>query len=402
MRSATERIFGAVTVIVPPSGMLALSVAALALLLLGFVAWFVEIPQRARAIGVLMPPDGFQDIVASAPGRVAAIHVVEGQAVGRGDLLLNITSDAQPLASRQLQILHAEIALFEEAHARQRAIERNGLLTLDEELVSLGRRLTVAQEEYRLQQQQVRLLERRLKRRLELAGSGSVSADMLDQERGLLLEARTRLAAMRHAILGLEQTIAAGKRERGEAEAESARRELLHDRERQRLERDRVAQEYLVERAIRASQAGIVARVNVRTGATANAGEVLLKIYRPYRELEAWLYVSSAESGFVEPGQVVRLRFDAYPHQLFGTAEATVTSVSRVAVVPRELRIPLALSGPVFEIRAALDAAHVKAFDTSWPLAPGTSFQADIVQRRYRLYQWVLRSLGDGPGDRRG
>ncbi|HSG66051.1 MAG TPA: biotin/lipoyl-binding protein, partial [Gammaproteobacteria bacterium] len=161
MQSAGARIFGSVTVIVPPSAMLALTVAALVLLLLGLVTWLVEIPQRARAIGVLMPPDGFQDIVASAPGRIAAIHVIEGQAVAKGDLLLNLSSDAHQLASRQLQILNAEISLLDEAHDRQLAGDRNRLLALDDELASLGRRLELAQQEHALQQEQVRLLERR-------------------------------------------------------------------------------------------------------------------------------------------------------------------------------------------------------------------------------------------------
>lgn len=42
-----------------------------ALLALCFVAWYVEIPQRARAVGVLMPPGGFLDVVASHIGGAA-------------------------------------------------------------------------------------------------------------------------------------------------------------------------------------------------------------------------------------------------------------------------------------------------------------------------------------------
>ena len=126
-RSASYRLFGSVTVIVPPSGMVALTVAVLSVLLLGFVAWYVEIPQRARAVGVLMPPNGLLDIVASAPGRVANIGVSEGQVIKAGDLLLNITSDQEQLAILQLQSFQAEIALLGEAYARQVAIDQQPL-----------------------------------------------------------------------------------------------------------------------------------------------------------------------------------------------------------------------------------------------------------------------------------
>ncbi len=61
--------------------------------------------------------------------------------------------------------------------------------------------------------------------------------------------------------------------------------------------------------------------------------------------------------------------------------------------------MPLALTGPVFEVRASLNETHIKAFNATWPLAPGTSFQADLVQRRYRLFEWLLRVVATGSGD---
>jgi membrane fusion protein len=400
-QSASYRLFGSVTVIVPPSGLAALIVALLALLALGFVAWYVEIPQRARAVGVLMPPDGLLDIVATVPGRVAKISVSEGQDIGAGDLLLNIATDRGYLASYQLQALHAETALQGKAHARQLAIDRSRLLALDEELTSLAKRLAVAKTEHQLQRAQVELNERRLARRQGLAGKGSLAVDALDQERSVLLQARARSAAIKHGILDYEQDIAGILRARAEAEDESVRREILHELELQRLQRQVFEHEQLISQEIRASEAGVVARVNVRPGAAVIAGEALLKVYRPHQGLEAWLYLSSAKAGFLREGQVVELRLDAYPHQVFGTSSAVVTSVSSIAIVPREVSVPLALSGPVFEVRAKLKQSHINALNAIWPLAPGTSFQADLVQRRYRLYEWLLRVITNGSGDRR-
>ena len=101
-RSASNRLFGSVTVIVPPAGVVAVTVAVLSMLLLGFVAWTVEIPQRARAVGVLMPPNGLLDMVATTPGRITNIAVSEGQLVSAGDLLANITTDQEQLAILQM------------------------------------------------------------------------------------------------------------------------------------------------------------------------------------------------------------------------------------------------------------------------------------------------------------
>jgi membrane fusion protein len=398
IHAAGCRLFGSVTVIVPPSGFLALTISLLALALLGFVAWYVEIPQRARAVGVLMPPDGLLDIVASAPGRIGKISVSEGQAIDAGDLLLNITTGQVQLANLQLQSLRAEIALLDEAHARQVAMDRNRLLDLDERLHSLDKRLALANSEVKLQHDQVALSERRLMRRQGLVGTGSLSADALDQKQSSLLQARARSAVMRQTILEYEQDVAAIMRTRAAAEDESGRQVILHKLEKRRLQRRILEQEHLISREIRASEAGVVARLNVRPGVAVNAGDALVKVYRPHQQLEAWLYLSSANAGFLKTGQSVQLRLDAYPYQLFGTRTAVVTSVSSVAIVPRELSIPLALNGPVFEVRARLNESHIKAFSGVWPLAPGISFQADLVQRRYKLYEWFLRAIAGGSG----
>jgi membrane fusion protein len=401
MRSAAYRLFGSVTVIVPPSGALALTVALLAMLVLGFVAWYVEIPQRARAIGVLMPPDGLLDVVASVSGRVGNISVNEGQAIDAGELLLDISSGQEQLANLQLQSLQAEITLLDQAHARQVAIDNSRLLALDERLGSINKRLAVAKREYELQQGQVALFERRLTRREGLVSNGNLSVDALDHERASLLQARSRHAAAGHSMLEYEQDVAAMMRARSEAVNEAERENILHDLERRRLQRQVDEYQHLISQEIRATEDGVVARINVRPGAAVAAGEILVKVYKPQRGLEAWLYLPSAKAGFLQAGQVVQLRLQAYPHQLFGTSSAVVTSVSSVAIVPAEVRVPLALTGPVFEVRARLEAAHIKAFNAIWPLAPGTSFQADLVQRRYRLYEWLVRVIAGGSGDRR-
>jgi membrane fusion protein len=400
-RSSGYRLFGSVTVIVPPSGMVALTVAVLAMLLLGFVAWYVEIPQRARAVGVLMPPDGLLDVVASATGRVANIAVKEGQVINAGDLLLNISSDQEQLAVLQLQSFQAESALLGEAHARQVATDSNRLLALGEQLDSINKRLAVAKTEYKLQQEQVALFERRLTRRQNLASKGSLSVDALDQERSSLLQASARREAIGHSMLEYEQNVAAILRARAEAANDAERERILHELELGRLKRQIDKHEHLISQEIRAVEDGVVARVNVRPGAAVIAGEVLVKVYQPQRGLEAWLYLSSANAGFLQTGQVVQLRLHAYPYQLFGTSSAVVTSVSSVAIVPGEVNVPLALAGPVFEVRARLDETHIEALNAIWPLTPGISFQADVVQRHYRLYEWLLRVIATGAGDER-
>jgi membrane fusion protein len=62
-----------------------------------------------------------------------------------------------------------------------------------------------------------------------------------------------------------------------------------------------------------------------------------------------------------------------------------------MALMPSDLDVPLALPGPVFEIRASLERQSITAGGRQWPLPAGAAVRADLVQQRYRLYQWLLR-----------
>lgn len=399
--AAGSRLFGSVSVVLPPGSLVTLLVSILALFALGCVAWFVEIPQRARAVGVLMPPGGFTDVVADAPGRIAGIEVTEGQTIEAGGAIARVTTDQSDLALANMQSLQAEVLLLDAANERQAALDRSQVLAFDEQLDSHRRQLAAARSEYELQQQQILLLERQLARRQGLADRGNVAIDALDREQSQLLAARAAGVALRRTIIDIEQRAAGNVRGQAEALDEAARRQILHALERRRLERRVEEHAYLVERQISAPHAGTVARVIARAGSAVRAGDTLVRIYRQDQAVEAWLYLPSAKAGFLRAGQSVQLQLDAYPHQLFGLKNAVVTSISTIAMVPQDVSVPLLLPGPVFEVRATLDQAYVDAFNASWPLAPGTSFQADLIQRRYRLYEWLLRAIVRGSDSHR-
>jgi membrane fusion protein len=118
-----------------------------------------------------------------------------------------------------------------------------------------------------------------------------------------------------------------------------------------------------------------------------------MTLYRQESRLEAWLYLPSDKAGQLRAGQEVQLRLDAYPHHMFGTIDAVVSEVSTIALLASDVAVPLPIKGLVFEVRASIASDSIDALGSSWPLAPGTSFQADVVRQRYRLYQWLLRSV---------
>jgi membrane fusion protein len=107
--------------------------------------------------------------------------------------------------------------------------------------------------------------------------------------------------------------------------------------------------------------------------------------------LQAQLLVPSAAVGFIEPGDSVLLRYQAYPYQKFGHHRGKVIRVSRSAIAPAGGDGQSA--EPYYRVLVALDEQSITAYGKQEPLRPGMRLDADILGERRKLYEWVLEPL---------
>jgi membrane fusion protein len=402
MQAAREPLHGQVTIVMPPSAWVAAALSFSALLLLCLAAFIVEVPQRTRAVGVLMPLDGFMRIVATDAGQVVDVRVREGEEVTSGQALLSIRSDRGiieqgPVSMTQLRSLQTEARLLQEADLERQGMHRQRADAVDEQLGNVRTRIELIDREIDIQRSRVALLRSRFERLQGLAASGNVSAVQLDDEKLTLLQAEAASAVLQQQAAQVIAEREQLRRTRTVVAKEEGVRQIEFAIAREQLQRPIAALEAEVRRELQAPEDAVVARLTVRAGQAVRAGQTLMTLYRGGTTLQAWLYLSSANAGLLEEGQQVELRLEAWPHQMFGTRSATIASISHIALLPSELDVPLSIAGPVFEVRATLDRQHIAAHGKEWPLVAGTSFQADVVQRRYRLYEWLLRLRQDDP-----
>ncbi len=396
--ASRRRLLGQVCIVTPPAMATTLLVALLSLIMLGAAAYFVEVPQRTRAIGVLMPAGGLLKVVATDTGRITELAVTEGTTVTEGQLLLRITSDLNApdqsaVSESQLQSLEAELELVDRAHARQQEMKSSGAAALEIQLALTQSRLARAGAELGLQARHVRLLEQRYERMGVLVAQGSLAADKLAQERSGILRAKADSAGLEGDMLRIRQELKQQEAQRNEILAATELDRLHHDMARERLLRQIGKTQIEAGRVVLAPVTGVVARLSARRGSASRPGQTLMTLYKEDSRLEAWLYLPSDKAGQLRAGQAVQLRLDAYPHEMFGTISAVVYQVSTIALLASDVAVPLPIKGPVFEVRASIATESIDALGSSWPLAPGTSFQADVIRQRYRLYQWLLRSV---------
>lgn len=384
-------------------------------LLAGLLAFALlgEISRKARVPGVLLPTGGLIAITSPQIGTVAELLVKEGDVVETGQPLLKIRTErrlaqgdvallnAQALAQRR-QSLDTE-RLLQQQQARQRAD------ALNDRLRSLQSEERQAQGELDSSRQRAQLAQKSLDRFNELARSGYVSVAQVQQKQEELLDLQMRERSAERTLQGLQRDAQAVRADLAASETSLRSALALLDRNVASLTQESNENEARGAVVVQAPQAGRVATLSLHAGQSLLEGQALLSLVprsaagaaATDEALEAQLFAPSRTSGFVQPGQEVWLRYAAYPYQKFGMARGRVVSVSQAPLSAQELpagqgqALQSAVQGsePLFRIRVALDRQDVQAYGATLPLKPGMSLDADVLQQRQKVWEWVLEPV---------
>lgn len=396
--SRGQRWFGPARVVMPPSTATTVAATCGVMAMLAAAVVSIQVPDRVRAYGVLLPEDGLLKVKVPRSGRVDYLPVANGDRVVEGQLVLRLSGaqrapGQEPELTARIASLKRELQLLDEALERQDSLADARYRHNRDRLRLTEKRIQSAQAEAAAREEQAAIASRRADRLRRLVAANAIAADAIADSAAAVssstaaaLAARQRVLALHDERLLIEQQLAQDRDMVTVLRLESgARRETLL--------RQIAAGELQSALEVTAPRAGIVSGLAVRAGEDVAAGDVVMTVYAPESRLEAQLFLSPDHAGMMSVGQRVELQLNAYPFQFFGTLGAVVTAISTVALPPDEIDAIVPLQGPVFVIRARMTRATIRGNQRSWPLPPGTSFKADLVRARWPLYRWLLRSV---------
>ncbi len=354
--------------------------------------------RRQPTIGALAPAAGAVRIAPPRAGTLAALHVAQGEAVEAGAPLFTLdfgqsldgggTLDAalREALDRQETLLREQLAAETLRSTTERARLEARLAGLQAETRALA-----AQRD--LQSRRADLAEERALAASDLRRRGLISETEARAREDAALSQRLDLAALDQRLAAMTQDAAQTALQRDTLGAESADREArlragLADTAKQRAEI--AAQRALV---VRAPVAGRVTALQAAPGQRADPARPLLTLVPQDSALRAELFVPSRAIGFVQPGQAVRLMYDAFPFQHFGTHGGVVESVSAAMVAPEDVAGPVKPQGPAYRVSVRLDRETMQAAGRALPLQPDMTLRADIVLEQRSLLAWVLEPL---------
>jgi membrane fusion protein len=110
-------------------------------------------------------------------------------------------------------------------------------------------------------------------------------------------------------------------------------------------------------------------------------------------DLVAEVFIPSRAAGFVRSGQSVRIAYDAFPQQKFGTFEGRVAHVSDFVLLPGEIPQTFAVREATYKVHIVVDDSPIQTSVGAAGLRPGMLLAADIILENRNLIDWLLEPL---------
>ena len=362
---------------------------------------FLVLAQYARketVVGYLAPTTGVAKIFVPRAGTVTAVHVSESQEVDEGQPLMTVaidqtTADGHNVDAVMLETLARQKSALGEQIAMQEGREASERRRLEAQIAGARDEIAHLEEQITVQRERAKLAESLVASVEGLRANGYMSEVDYKRRRETHLESKQNLGALGQQLAArrgeLAQVSAALEQLPATiAEKVQALRNQLADAE-QRVAEIEGRRAYVV----RAPVAGRISTLQVAVGRAVDPRQPQLSILPRDGALEAELFVPTQAIGFVRPGQEVRVLYDAFPYQRFGTYGGRIVRVAKTMLTSSDLSGPVSLQQPAYKVTVALDRQDVTAYGERIPLQPDMLLKADILLDRRSLLTWLLDPL---------
>ena len=321
-------------------------------------ACFAKIDEVVLATGELQPLGAERPLKAPFAGMVKEILVTEGQEVVAGQALIRMDTE---VSEKRKETLERQYELEENRFTEETRSFRAREQSLQERMDGLSRALATEREIYAAI--------------IPLAAQGGIQ--------------RMQVLKQKNSIEQLQSQIAQAKANLQEVQAQLLKMKQeslgeLADLERQLVEvNDTRSKEVLV-----SPVNGVVyGMVPSSPGYAASAGETLVKVV-PGGALEAKVFITNRDVGFLESGMPAQIRVDAFPYTQFGAIDGELKSVGTLPLPPDQTS-PQAR----FPAYVGLDQQFLERDGREYIVSPGQSVQANLVLRDKRVISLLTDAI---------
>ena len=379
-----------------------LVIAAILILMLLF---FGKYTKRETAIGLLVPEAGGVRIIPPINGIVLERHVQEGQRVSQGEILFavgdarNTTSNSSstPLGDDVIKNINQKKNVL----LSQRDAERRTNFQLNQGLTRridhLQIELQQLENEIQITHNRIDFAQKTVDRNRKLAETNFVSDQAVLEKEDILSDIKSKAGNLERLRTGILRDLDDTKNEITSNTNRLVTRLAEMDRDRVVLEQELTENIARYRYEITAPFNGVVTAILVQQGQVVT-NQPIATLLSDKSWLEAQLFIPSRAAGFIKPGQLVHLRYQAYPYQKFGQYDGRVINVSRSQIQPADLPSSLPIqpkqnNEAIYLVTVKLSSQTVKTYGESQELTSGMILEADIDLDTRTIFEWILEPL---------
>jgi hemolysin D len=388
----------------------------LVLLLAIVLPWAMlsKVDETGSARGQLEPEGRTLKLDAPVQGTIAAIKVKEGEKVKAGQILLELESEivrtdllqaqarleGQLNRVTQLEFLKNQLSgvTIRAQQLQSKADVAAQLAQIDQTRQRLNHNIIMRQtaenrlardqievERYRALAQQGIVPEVKV---VEVERAMDETRWNLNQARSDINQAQYQIQAQQNqykgtirsgelTILGTEQRTKEIQSQIADTQADIA----------QTQEQIQLLQLQLRQRVMRSPVDGTIFQLAVKTaGSVLQTGQEIVQIAPQGADFIFRAEMPTQESGFLRVGMPVKLKFDAYPFQDYGTVAGRLRRIS-----PDSKPVESAQGKTeVFELEIALEQRYIQGQNRREVLTPGQTATAEVIVRQRRVIDFIL------------
>ncbi|WP_228010507.1 HlyD family secretion protein [Vibrio sp. OPT20] len=348
--------------------------------------------------GYLTPKKGVVKVFSSRRGVIDSFLVTEGSHVAAGDNLVKVRNSHSLSTGLEL----SEALSFElEAQSRSLSVELDTIshihnkeqAKIEEQLLFLDERLSIINETKSTYNSILILKENALLNNKNLFNNGYLSPNQLSKFEEEYLDAKENLNRTNKEISLIKSEIINLEYERLISPDKIKSSKVSINRQISSIKTQLFELKSQYEFLEKAPESGVVTAIQMHPGSSVSPGSSLLSIIPNDSPLEIEMFLPTRSAGFIQMGDKVNIRFDAFPYQKFGMVQGEVISVDKALLLPSEKKSPIKIDEPMYVVRASLSKQNISAYGKIFYFKVGMIADADIILEKRSLLEWLLEPV---------
>ena len=388
-------------------------------LMAGILPWmaFTKVDEVGTATGKLEPKGRIINLDAPVNGTVTNISVREGETVKAKQQIMELDSElvdnelqqqqqkllAQQNQLNELELLQQQQELSINTQKQQNLAQQYEKQALIEQA---QKAIETSQSAHQMAKIRYRAATEKVPRYQQAYNQGALSRDLLaeaqqqarEQQESIkqtaseIAQARSRLAEQKRGLNSLKQTNNLGIL-KSQEEYKNTQAQIINiEGEIAQTQSLIAGLEYQIQqRVVYSPVAGTVFQMPVKKpGAVVQVGQMVAQVAPQNSPLVLRGQMSSRDSGLLEVGQAVKVKFDAYPFQDYGVVPGRLSWISPDSRAAQNNTPTPTPPQDFYEIEVELERNYVENYEGTITLTPGQTATAEIVIRQRRLADIIL------------